>query len=589
MNPRARAAVLAALLAALAGGAARVGTVRWGEPELLHVDELGFVMWEAAEIEWRGLRHGVWMPRTTTYGPVIYASAIALKWLFLGGRAHAIAETERYPSSWAYVEASIGGGDDAPIDFLAWTHLCRTLCALLGTLGVAAMARAAWILRGPEAAVATAWVGAWSVGLIQHAHYFTTDGMVAGQAGFFLHACALLSRERRWRSAIYAGVVLGVMAATKLTGAMLLAAVPIALAVRGRAGGLEPGGALSRRWWVRPVGALVSARFGVVVALALLTYALLCPWGVFDRERYQAVEANRSGAAVFASQYTDHDYGFYDWRFTYNDRPHYLYELEVVLPYALGSLTLLAALVGLGTALRRGHDAERIALAAALPTFLVVGSWGVKTIRYEVPLLPGLVLAAGLFLGRAWRRGERARRAMVAVALGATTAWGLAYTLALTRVDPRIAAGRWIRDHAGAGDVVVVEPEASYTAVVGERLGVTPRTPPVRTLWRAQPGEAEVRGHVDRLLADARYLVIGDWYRRRGAHPHAHERAAPQAAFYRAVFEGRTGYELVATFESTPRLGPLVFDERGAEALSVCFDHMPVWIFERRGPYRSPF
>jgi hypothetical protein len=110
----------------------------------------------------------------------------------------------------------------------------------------------------------------------------------------------------------------------------------------------------------------------------------------------------------------------------------------------------------------------------------------------------------------------------------------------------------------------------------------------IRRLWDRPLAPHEVPPHIESRLRDARFLVIGDFYRRRAEHPAARARAASQAWLYRALFREETAYRLVATFDATPRLGPLRFDERGAETLSVDFDHMPVWIFERRGAWVSP-
>lgn len=603
MPARSRWAAALVAIAALLGGAARLGTVDWGHPHLLHVDEKGFVMMEAASIEFRGLSEGDWRPRTTTYGPVLYGVALGLKWLFLGGLEEAERQVAAHPAEWPYVSHGLQGGDDAPFDFLAWAQLARGFGALFATLGLLMLARAAWLLRGPEAAVATAWVAAASVGMIQHAHFFTSDALVVGEAGFFLHACALLARRRRWAGA-YAGIVLGGILATKMTGGLLLAVVPVAIGAAGpspspsreREGGSDSrargragvgGGPLSAgSWWARGelrriLAALATVRFLGVVAVALGVYALLCPWGVFERDVYTDVPGNRSGLEVLRTQYTEREYAFYDWRFTYNDTTDYLYVLEAVLPYAMGALALLAAGLGVLLAFRRGGWPERIAAMAAVPTFLLVGHWGVKTIRYVVPALPGLCLAAGFVLARGWKAGPLGKAA-AALVVAATVGWGAIYTAALLEDDPRVQAGRWLAAHAEPGDVVVVEPEDAYTAVFDpgetERLSIRP-------LWTHRPSDAQVPAHVDGMLRDARYVVIGDWYRRRGQHPSAPARAPMQHRFYDAMMSGQTGFRLVARFDNMPSF----IDERGAEALAVDFDHMPVWIFERAGRYRSPF
>lgn len=590
-----RLALVAILLATLAGTALRLSTVTWGAPFLFHPDERGFVMWEAAAIEWRGLTHDDWRPRTTTYGPVVYELAIASKWLFLGGIAASREEAARYPDEWSYVQAGLEAWDDGePYSFLAWTHLVRALVALASGLAVALMGLAAWRLRGPLAGGVTAWLVAGCAGWIQASHLATTDSLLLVEIAMLLDAASRLARRGGIGSALYAGVALGLMAATKMTGLLTLAVIPVAIAASATH---RPHTRLAsaRSWIGRALAALATRRFGAAVLATIATYALFCPWAFFDRDAYYDVPANRSGTAVLLTQYTDHDYEFYDWRFTYNGTTPFLYVLANVLPYAVGLAVLAAAVVELSRAPRRREDAARIALAAALPTFLLIGPWGVKTIRYAMPIVPGLLLAAGVFCARALARGGALARTLAVLAIALGLARGLALTAMFWHPDPRVLAGRWLLDRAHPGDVVVVGPEASYTAPLGtndDGVGVERPAPEglrIRRLWQARPEGRAVAAHLDAMLHDARFLVVGDFYLRRGLHPEARERAPTQARFYRALVGGDTGFELVATFPRAPCLGPLCWDEENAEILAVAFDHMPVRIYERRGPYRSPF
>jgi hypothetical protein len=581
-------AALAIVLTTLIGGAARLATVTWGDPFLFHPDERGFVMWEAASIEWRGLTHGDWRPETTTYGPVIYELALALKWTFLGGIEHARRQASESPDAWAYVHAGIEAWDDGdPFSFLAWTQLVRTFGALASAIAIALLAAAAWRLEGARAGVVTAVLAASSVGLLQAAHYATTDSLVLVEIAMLLHACAGLARRGGWGNAIYAGLSVGLIAATKSSGLLLLAAVPIAIASSpGASGAPWPDRALARRWLGRSLAALATSRFVIVVAVMVATYAALCPWAFFERELYFGVPANRSGAAVLMSQYTDHDYEFYDWRFTYNGTVPYLYLITHVLPYAVGVPILIAAALELARSIGRGAASARIALFAALPTFLLVGMWGVKTIRYALPSVPGLLLAASFLLARAIDRGG-ASRAIAGVAIALVLARGVAFTAMFLEPDPRTLAGRWLDDHAAPGDVIVLEPEASYTAPLGgneDGVGVdrpARRDIRVRRLWSQRPAPSAVAAHVDSTLRGARYLVIGEWYLRRGLHPEAPVRAPEQARFYRALTTGELPFRRVAAFPRAPRLGPFAWDESDAEILAVCFDHMPVYVYER--------
>lgn len=589
MNFSRRSAVIAITLALIFGAVARVGTVRWGDPYLLHVDERGYVMLQAAATEWRGLKRNDWRPRITTYGPVLFATALGVKWTFLGGIDAARRDVAHHSDAEAYVDATYRSHANTP-DLVGWTHLCRLLLAWLSSLSLVAFARASWLMGGPRVAVFATWLAAASAGLIQQAHFFTSDGLAIVEIGFLMHACALMMKRPRIGPAVYAGIAMGLLAATRLSAAFLLIAVPVAIAAApGARGVFSPASPLSHGA-LRILGALISLRFWVFAATTRLVMTLLNPWSVFQRDLYESVPTALRGSFVLNTQYTDHDYTFYDWRFSYNDRIDHIYELTAVLPWALGTLALLAAIGGLLSSARRTAWPARVALALSLPTFLFVGEWGVKTIRYSTPIFYALCLAAALGLETLARRGRRSwlGSLLIGLTLISTIAWGGAYTWTMTKEDPRVAAGRWLASQIEADDIIALEPETAYSAVWGDRPEAF-RAGQVVYLWRTNPEQAEISSHLQERLSVARYLVVGDWYRRRATHPRAPARAPGQAIFYEALFAGTTGFELVATFDNTPSIGPLRFDERGAEALSVCFDHMPVWIFERRGPYQSPF
>ena len=588
--------------AVVLGGVARVGTADWGLPYSFHVDEKGFVIWEALAMEHRGLTDDDWCPRINTYGPLALELVIAMKWWWMGGRDHAARVARRYPRDDRYVFEAFGHLSDATFYAPKLLHLMRLVAALAGSLTVLLLALAAINLADRRAGAFTAVLAAACVGLIQASHFYTTEALLMVELGMLLHAASLMVRGRSLWTGLYAGVAIGLIASTKMPGLLMVAALPLAI-------GADDSFAISAsrdgeigRMVRRAARALGSPRLLVALLVGLAVYRVLCPWAFTEPEVYfDSVARNRSGLGVLLTQYGDTNYDFYDWRFTYNGIPRFWYSLSTVLPYATGVMALAAAGFGLLRGLFRLSPLDRIAWATVLPTFLLIGSFGVQTIRYILPIVPSLLLVAGGLLAELSRRpaslrnGRHGLRRLLAWGtLAHAVTYGLAFTLIFTKPDPRAAGARWLADHANEGDVVVVGRESSYTTPLGtndDRVGVDPAVRPdvqIRRLWEGAPPPRQVARHLEALLADARFLVVDDFHLRRALHPEALERAPEQARFYRAVIAEQTGYVKVASFESPPRLGPLVFREEGAEVLCVDFDHMPVHIYERRGPFRNP-
>jgi hypothetical protein len=410
-----------------------------------------------------------------------------------------------------------------------------------------------------------------------------------------IDAAALLLARPSWPRAAYAGLAIGLVLATKMTGALVALLVPWALWAR-RDG----------PWRGAVVRACTSRFTWVAVVSALATFGLLCPWAAREGPAYFTGASGPSSGAYMLRSLYERDFGWYDWRFTYNGQPRGLPFLTSLLPYVLGGPTVVVGIAGLFVADRR---VRAIAWGALLPTALFVSGWTVLTVRYALPLAPALLITAASVLARArptwapswpWRSHEPAPSALlgpalVAVVLAASLARGLAWTLMFAEEDPRALASRWIAAHAADGDVVVTEADLSYTAPLGnddEQVGAVPWAMPrlvVRRLFRGNELGSAVPPHLERVLRDARYLVISDWLLRRGLHPEAERRASAHARFYRALVAGTTGFEEVARFDRQPTLGPLVWDESGEEQLAVCFDHCPVRIYERTGPLTLPY
>jgi len=541
---------------------------------------------------------GSFEPTVTTYGPFHYELALATKWLISGtsGAAEAAASAA---DGWAYLNV-LDDPARTPLTMISWIHTMRVVSAWCGVLTVLILARTARRLSGPEAASLVAWLAALAPGLVQVSHFYTPDGLLLLFEVMVLDAATLLLDRPSWQRATYAGLGIGLILATKLTGALVALLVPWAIYARRE----HPGpGALVRACLSRPTW--------IAVIVSLATYALFCPWAVMRGPDYFSGGGGPTSGAFMLGTLYETDFGFYDWRFAYLDQPRGLTFFTSLLPYAIGGPAVLAGLAGLFLADRR---ARLIAWGALLPSFALVAGWTVLTIRYSLPLVPPLLLAAsaGLARGLASSRvlGGRALEARLprvrlhashlaqvatALVLSLSLARGTAWTLMFTEDDPRALASRWIAEHAEDGDVVVAESDRPYTAPLGasdEPMGALPWEMPNLVIVRLFGGGelgAAVPAHTTRTLREARYLVISDWFLRRGLHPAAVTRAPEQARFYRELLAGRLGFTEVARFDREPRLGPLRWSERDEEQLAVCFDHCPVRIFERTGTYRSPF
>jgi hypothetical protein len=257
--------------------------------------------------------------------------------------------------------------------------------------------------------------------------------------------------------------------------------------------------------------------------------------------------------------------------------------------------------------------------------FGFMGTRWVKSVRYFLPIYPFLCLLAAWALIELWRKrrgrpeddGSRAtssaRRnsflglsmfAFAVVTLGTLT-WAYAFVKAVYLQDhTRIQASKWIYENIPAGSVISNEswdeglplPVEGYDSAGQLYRGVT-----MEVRWFDDEHKKEMfldnLSNVDYIFLPSQRAI---WSTSRipKTYPMTME-------YYRALFDGRLGFDLVAMFNSPFKIGPLeisdvggtiawghqpaipLFDNDffGAEEAFSVYDHPPVWIFKKRADF----
>ncbi len=601
---RTRRLALGVIALSTLGTGARLYATSWGLPILYHVDEKAFVLWEAVATEWRGLRGEGYRPATNTYGPALFQLAIAARWQTAEGGTEAARSVARdTPRPDLFSARVLHHGDLGPGSWSAWLVYLRRGSAILGGFAILLLAAAAWSLRGPPAGAFAAVLAALAVGLQQIGHFYTAEALAIPAAALSIAGQASLARGGRWGAAIATGLGLGLCALTKLPAGLVGLGVPAALVLGARARGLTGARAL-----LGP-GLFFSPYAWLALGAMVAPVALSAPW-MLSEPFSGAASGSRSGLHMLRVQMSEHEFGFYDFRFPYNGHGP-LDVLTRATRYAIGTGPLVAA--GALVALATKHRSLRaIALLGALwtlPTLALVSTFGVRTVRYVLPAAPGLLVMAAALLATLfdWTRppvvsriapqASKARpawqRSAAALALVALlvpfSLRGIAYAQVFSEDDARSRAASYVLERAAPGDIVVMDPEASYAAPLGRNRenegyldGPRPRLRE-RLLWARRPANEVAEVHAEHLLRGARFVVIGEWYLRRAEHPEAPLRAPGQSSFYARLRAGELGFHLAERFDATPRLpgGLLSFDESWAEPMSVCFDHPSIEVYER--------
>jgi hypothetical protein len=335
--------------------------------------------------------------------------------------------------------------------------LARVVVAILGTAAVGLLYLAGARL-GAEAedgegavrpAVGGRWLGFLAAALLAvaflpvfYAHLALNDAPTLAPVCLALWGIAGIYRRGRTRDYLVAGIGVGLAAATKYTGGIVLLPLLLAAGIRWHDG--------------RDARALL---LGLAAAggAALLAFLVGNPFAVFDSSAFRDGLSHQSDATGSElgklGQPQESGLRYYVWTLT----------------WGLGWLPMLAAAGGAAWAIVRDRRLAVLLVPAPLAFLLFMGLQTRFFGRWLLPIYPLACLLAALgalaLVGALERRGPARpwlRPALLGAALVLLCGQGLVYAMhsgrTLAREDTRAATRAWMVDHVPAGSKVVVEP-----------------------------------------------------------------------------------------------------------------------------------
>ncbi|HEY7063033.1 MAG TPA: DUF2298 domain-containing protein, partial [Chloroflexota bacterium] len=478
---------------------------------------------------------------------------------------------------------------------------------------------------------------------IQQSHFFTTDTFVVFFVMAALYYAVRTAQDGGWPNYALMGLFYGIATASKINAATFGLVVFAACALR--AYRLMTAGAANGRLATAPRAATLDLNglseplsgFCIALIIAFLAFRVgqpnaftgpgffdvqLSPKYTADLESFRRVSIGEVDAPPSVQ---------------FANRTKYLYPMEQLVLWGMGLPLGLASFVGIGLALfwlarlgmgRRPDDVYQ-RLLVILPLIWIAFNlwyWGgnfASAPRYFLPVYPLMILLASWLLvelaGWARRRaparsdqmaaaeGARvpalaaalqavrqtwdgplaARLAVVgiAVVVGGTTLYGLAYATIYTRTTTRVAASEWIYANYPPGTKVTNE---HWDDPIPLNLDGHPAAP------YAGNGQLELYAEEDpikrdRLIAtlDGTDVIAITSSRLYTSIPRIPERYPLATEYYRLLFSGQLGFTQVATFTSYPRLGPFVVRDDAASELWVNYDHPKVMLFQKTPEYST--
>lgn len=355
-----------------------------------------------------------------------------------------------YPTLYLYILAGLYRASYAIGAWLGWfvsfdqfaaywttetarAHLVsRAVSATLGTATVPMLYLLGRRVSSPRSAAAAALFLATAFLHVRDSHFGVTD-----VATTFLVVCAVhflmkALQEDRFMDFALAGLLAGLASSTKYNAALLVVPMVVAL-VAARSG--RPGDA--RRTVMRAV--LLAVPFAIAFA-ATTPYALIDQARFWRDVNFEALHMQRGHGP--------------------NLGPGWLYHFSVSLALGLGWPLLCAGIVGLAIASWRCPVETAVLSAFPLAYYAVAGSGRVLFVRYMVPVVPFLCLAAGTFAvlvadGLARRLARPARTVVLTAVCGLVVLPSatrvIAFDRLLERRDSRLLAADWVEANVAPG------------------------------------------------------------------------------------------------------------------------------------------
>jgi hypothetical protein len=565
---RGRALLLLAAIVAV-GGALRFYGIGWGAPYFhFHMDEHYVFM--GADLLRKSMREAAMSGKFFMYGPLA---------MYVLNVVRSIYETLSHELVLTVFA-----------DQVTYMRMGRAISAAFSTATLLIVYAIGARLAGRMAGLLAAACLAVTVLHVRDAHFFSVD-MTLTFFCMLTWLCALRMAEKGTVAASAAtGAVFALALTAKYSAAFL--AVPIALAhvlSPTRPSALRP----AKSW------AVWAMHGGVAVVVCIVTFLLVDPMVVAYYDKFRE---------DVRQQITDPLTGTTRPMFMahFSDLAHpRLYWFTNLLWWGMGPALEIWALVGVGWLLTKRTRAAVISAAVPIAYFAVAGNSVAPFIRYAIPLVTALsvtagVLSADLIARPRWRKLGLIGTTLV---LGTSALWAGAYMNIFRSPDTRLVASRWLMRSVPAGANVLVEPSHNIPPTGSHLTNVNfygnyvlfhPETErrdhfrlialdTYRSLYNRGPSDDWRREYIASRLQLADWIVMDDTYVQWFAHLPAPEYNVMKE-YYRDLFAGRLGFELVRTFKTYPSLFGYQINDDASEFSFRLFDHPRIWVFRRSAP-----
>ena len=209
--------------------------------------------------------------------------------------------------------------------------------------------------------------------------------------------------------------------------------------------------------------------------------------------------------------------------------------------------------------------------------FLYVGSWHTKFIRYMIPILPFLIIAASFLLFEITKKFKKTGFILISTFLLLTAFWAMAFFSIYTKEQTRISASEWVYLNVPVDKTILTEQWDDTLPVPIGTLNLNRYKDLNLTMY--EPDNSSKINYLTNNLSKGDYIIFNS-RRLYGTLINLTKEYPITSNYYKLLFEGKLGYKQVAEFTSYPSIfGFEIKDDVSEETFQV-YDHPKVIIFK---------
>jgi uncharacterized membrane protein len=453
------------------------------------------------------------------------------------------------------------------IDFLTknqvwvtdWGHINligRICSAIFSSFTVIAIYFLAKIFFNKKVAFLSFLIAAFTVSFIQSAHFAVTESIITLVVVLTCLLSKKIFEKPKTTYALLIGITTGLGIAAKITAVSFLIIPVFALLllfIKQK----------SIRKFILNLTLISITTFATFFVFSPYT---LLNWNKFwESMKYESGVATGSYPVVYTLQF--------------NHSISYLFQLENLF-WQIGPIALFAILgfifLVIFSFLKKQKELV-IFYIFPLLYFLYVGSWHTKFIRYMIPILPFLIIAASFLLFEITKKFKKTGFILISTFLLLTAFWAMAFFSIYTKEQTRISASEWVYLNVPVDKTILTEQWDDTLPVPIGTLNLNRYKDLNLTMY--EPDNSSKINYLTNNLSKGDYIIFNS-RRLYGTLINLTKEYPITSNYYKLLFEGKLGYKQVAEFTSYPSIfGFEIKDDVSEETFQV-YDHPKVIIFK---------